>query len=211
MEGKLGDIPDKVKERLGKINTHSDNLVKLINELLDISRIESGKVEMKLSPCDLSALIDSIHDLLTPQMKDKNIKFIKQVDANIPEMMLDTSQVDRIFINLISNAIKFTPESGTISVNANLNKDVVTIEVSDTGIGISKNDLTRLFDEFYRVDNQINQNVKGTGLGLPLAKKIVQAHNGQMWVTSTVNQGTTFHFTLPVHQPSKMNKQDESI
>ena len=144
-------------------------------------------------------------------MKEKNIKFIKRIDANIPEMMLDTSQVDRIFINLISNAIKFTPESGTISVNANLNNGVVTIEVSDTGIGISKNDLTRLFDEFYRVDNPINQNVKGTGLGLPLAKKIVQAHNGQMWVTSTVNQGTTFHFTLPVHQPSKGNTQGGSI
>jgi len=207
MEGKLGDIPEKVKERLGKINTHSDNLVKLINELLDISRIESGKVEMKLTKCDLSAMIDSIHDLLTPQIKDKNIHFTKQVGANIPKLMLDASQADRIFINLISNAIKFTPEEGTISVKAALNNDIVTVEVSDTGIGISKEDIARLFDEFYRVDNQINQNVKGTGLGLPLAKKIVEAHNGRMWVTSTVNQGTTFHFTLPVNQSPTANKQ----
>lgn len=208
MQGKLGNIPESVKERLGKINVHSDNLVKLINELLDISRIESGKAEMNLIPCDLSALVDSVHDLLTPQMKDKNIQFKKQVDADIPPIMLDPSQVDRIFINLIGNAIKFTPENGAISVSAGLSNDTVTVDVADTGIGISKNDIGRLFDEFYRVDNQINQNVKGTGLGLALAKKIVEAHSGKMWVTSTVNKGTTFHFTLPVNQPLQANTQD---
>ena len=86
-----------------------------------------------------------------------------------------------------------------------MNNDIVTIEVSDTGIGISQDDITRLFDEFYRVDNQINQNVKGTGLGLSLAKKIVEAHNGKMWVTSKLDEGTTFHFTLPVKKPSPDN------
>lgn len=124
-------------------------------------------------------------------------------------MMLDSSQVERIFINLISNAIKFTPEDGTISAKAHLDKDIVTVEVSDTGIGISEEDITRLFDEFYRVDNQINQNVKGTGLGLPLAKKIVEAHKGTMWITSTLNQGTTFHFTLPVNPLSSEEPDDE--
>jgi signal transduction histidine kinase len=117
-------------------------------------------------------------------------------------MMLDASQAERIFINLISNAIKFTPENGTISVDARLHNKAVTIEVSDTGIGISEEDIARLFDEFYRVDNQINQNVKGTGLGLPLAKKIVEAHKGKMWITSKLNEGTTFHFTLPVEPSS---------
>jgi len=205
MAGKLGDIPDQVKERLGKINTHSDNLVKLINNLLDISRIESGRVEMDLSKCDLADMIDNVHDLLTPQMKEKDIQWSAQIDKTIPEMLLDASQADRIFINLISNAIKFTPEGGTISVKAHLHNGVVTIEVSDTGIGISQEDVARLFDEFYRVDNQINQNVKGTGLGLPLARKIVEAHQGRMWVTSKLNEGTTFHFTLPVEQSSTDN------
>lgn len=203
--GKLGDIPDLVKERLKKINIHSDNLVKLINELLDISRIESGRVEMKLTKCNLSDMLETIHDLLTPQMKDKNIQWSAQIDEAIPEMLLDTSQADRIFINLIGNAIKFTPQGGTISVKAHLDNDIVTIEISDTGIGISSEDIARLFDEFYRVDNQINQNVKGTGLGLPLAKKIVEAHNGKMWITSKLKEGTTFHFTLPVKQPANNN------
>jgi len=205
MEGKLGNIPEKVKERLGKINTHSDKLVNLINVLLDISRIESGRVEMKLSKCNLPDIIDSVHDLLTPQIKEKNIQWSAQIDKAIPEMHLDDTQIDRIFINLISNAIKFTPENGTISINAHLNDDIVTVEVADTGIGISQDDIARLFDEFYRVDNPINQNVKGTGLGLPLAKKIVEAHHGKMWITSKIDEGTTFHFTLPVKQPSAAN------
>lgn len=200
MAGKLGDIPEQVRERLGKINMHSDNLVKLINDLLDISRIESGRVEMKMAQCDLVTMIDNVRDLLTPQMKEKNIQWVSDIDRAIPEMLLDRSQAERIFINLISNAIKFTPENGTISVAAHLREGIVTVEVSDTGIGISEEDLGRLFDEFYRVDNQINQNVKGTGLGLPLAKKIVEAHKGRMWVTSKLNEGTTFHFTLPVKQ-----------
>jgi signal transduction histidine kinase len=200
MAGKLGGVPDQVKERLGKINTHSDNLVKLINDLLDISRIESGRVEMKMGKCNLSHMIENVHDLLTPQMKEKGVQWSLNIDQAVPEIMLDASQAERIFINLISNAIKFTPEGGTISVSAQLEDGTVTIKVSDTGIGISETDMTRLFNEFYRVDNQINQNVKGTGLGLSLAKKIVEAHKGKMWVTSKLNAGTTFHFTLPVRQ-----------
>ena len=208
ISGKLGDIPEKAKERLIKINKHSDKLVNFVNELLDLSRIESGRVEMKLSDCVLSEVIDSVGDLLTPQMRDKKINWSSNVDENIPIMSLDDTQIDRIFINLISNAIKFTPENGTISVNARLDKDTVKVEVSDTGIGISKEDINRLFDEFYRVDNPINQEVKGTGLGLPLAKKIVEAHGGKMWITSKLNEGTTFHFTLPVKRSSSSNSSD---
>jgi signal transduction histidine kinase len=202
MAGKLGDIPDQVKERLGKINTHSDNLVKLINDLLDISRIESGRVEMKMSRCNLAVMVENVHDLLTPQMRDKDIRWSAEVDPAVPEMSLDAGQAERIFINLVGNAIKFTPARGLISIQAHLHEGMVTVEVSDTGIGIGEEDISRLFDEFYRVDNQINQNVKGTGLGLALAKKIVEAHHGKMWVTSKIGEGTTFHFTLPVEQPS---------
>ena len=208
MTGKLGNIPDQAKKRLGKINTHSDKLVNFVNELLDLSRIESGRVEMKLTDCVLSEIIDSVGDILTPQMRDKKIKWSSNIDKNIPKIPLDDTQVDRIFINLISNAIKFTPEGGTITVDAHLNNDIVKVEVTDTGIGISQKDIAQLFDEFYRVDNQINQDVKGTGLGLPLAKKIVEAHGGKMWITSQLKKGTTFHFTLPLKQPSPDNSPD---
>ncbi len=195
--GKLGNIPAPVKERLEKINAHSDNLVKLINNLLDIARIESGRAEMQMEKCSISSIIENVHDLLAPQMKEKNIQWQAQIPEDMTEMVLDKHQIERVFINLVGNAIKFTPEKGTIGVSVRREADTATLEVSDTGIGIPKEDLNKLFDEFYRVDNEINQNVKGTGLGLSLAKKIVEAHKGRMWVTSELSRGTTFYLTLP--------------
>ncbi len=198
MTGKVGAIPEKVKERLEKINKHSDNLVKLINDLLDISRIESGRVEMKFENCNVHGLIDNLRDLLAPQMKEKNISFELKIDSRIPDLLVDSSQFERVFINLLSNAIKFTPEGGTVTLRGQRQGGEILFEVSDTGIGISQEDMPKLFDEFYRVENEINLNVKGTGLGLSLVKHIIEAHNGKIWVTSKVNEGTTFHFTLPL-------------
>jgi two-component system phosphate regulon sensor histidine kinase PhoR len=210
MTGKVGDIPDAVKERLGKINSHSDNLVKLINDLLDISRIESGRVEMKVTPQNIKPMLENITDLLAPQLTTKGVGIRLNLPANMPMIEYDPTQVDRVFINLISNAIKFTPAGGCITINGHLNPtaEEITFEVADTGIGIKKEDLARIFDEFFRVDNDINMKVKGTGLGLALAKNIVEAHLGRMWVTSEVGHGTTFHFTLPfTHKPKDANAQ----
>jgi len=200
MTGKLGDIPKQVKERLEKINTHSDNLVKFVNDLLDIARIESGRVELNVQKCGLSSLIENTHDLLTPQMKEKNIHWASQMDKDLPEIYGDKNQLERVFINLIVNAIKFTPSGGTIEVAARKVKDELIVKITDTGIGMKEEDLPRIFNEFYRAENAINQNIKGTGLGLTLAKKIIEAHQGKIWVTSKLNQGTTFHFTLPLKQ-----------
>jgi signal transduction histidine kinase len=112
---------------------------------------------------------------------------------------VDASQAERVFINLLSNAIKFTPPNGTITVEVSplLDNGYAVLSVSDTGIGIPASEIQKLFSEFFRVDNEINQNVKGTGLGLVLAKNIVQAHHGKMWVQSKAGVGTTFYFTLP--------------
>ncbi len=211
MDGKLGEIPEQVKERLGKINTHSDSLVQLINNLLDISRIESGRVEMNMSECALIDMIENVHDLLTPQMKEKGVHWKTNIDPSIPPVRVDASQYERVFINLISNAIKFTPSDGTITVTAKREDNTIQMKITDTGIGIAEKDVVRLFDEFYRVENKINQNVKGTGLGLPLAKKIVEAHGGKMWVTSVVNEGTTFHFTLPLKNEQSTTKNEKPL
>ena len=114
---------------------------------------------------------------------------------------MDSGQIERVFINLVSNAIKFTPISGTITAKITHDSQKVTVGIADTGIGIKEDDLKNLFNEFYRVDNEINQNVKGTGLGLALVKKIVEAHGGQIWVNSSLNVGTCFYFTLPTEPP----------
>jgi signal transduction histidine kinase len=202
MAGKIGEIPAAVKERLAKINTHSDNLVSLINDLLDIARIESGRQEMKFGTYKIRNIVDNIADLLTPQINAKGVILHLRIPEGIEGLYVDASQVERVFINLLSNAIKFTPQNGTITIGVSpvLEEGYGVFSVSDTGIGIPASDVQKLFSEFFRVDNEINQNVKGTGLGLVLAKNIVQAHRGKMWVQSQVGIGTTFYFTLPTSQ-----------
>ena len=200
MSGKMGQIPESVKERLGKINKHSDNLVKLINDLLDISRIESGKVTMKISTINLNNLVENITDLLMPQIKEKQIELSAQLSNKLPAVLADSSQIERVFINLLSNAVKFTPIKGKISIAVRENKDYIEISVSDSGIGITQEDIGHVFEEFYRIDNTVNEKVKGTGLGLPLVKQIVEAHKGKIWVTSKLNEGSSFSFTLPIQK-----------
>jgi len=197
MAGKIGKIPEAVKERLSKINTHSDNLVRLINDLLDISRIESGRVTMKIEPLSLNELIETISDLLAPQLKEKRIDLIVKLPDDLPHILADSNQMERVFINLISNAIKFTPEKEKIIITAKDDTNSVEIGVSDNGIGIAQKDLEHIFEEFYRVDNPVNEKVKGTGLGLPLVKQIIEAHKGKIWAVSKLKQGTTFNLTLP--------------
>ena len=196
--GKLGKLPDAAKERIEKINKHSDGLSNLINNLLDISRIESGRVELKMEQIDLRAMGIGIADMLAPTIKDKKLTLNMNIPEGSPSVKVDRSQIERIFINLIGNAIKFTPEGGSITVNAKeIASDMIQVSVTDTGLGISETDLKNIFEEFYRVDNDVNAQIKGTGLGLALVKYIVEAHSGRLTVTSTLKKGSTFSFTLP--------------
>jgi len=196
---KLGALPQPVKERLEKINSHSDELVHMVNGLLDIARIESGKAVMKIEEHDLKAIIANVMDLIFIQCKNKNIDLTAQVSKEMPSIMVDKSQIERVFINLLANAVKFTPQDGKITIRAEVKKDrTVQVDITDTGIGIPPDGLEKLFGEFYRVDNEINQQVKGTGLGLSLVKHIVEAHKGKIWVQSAPGKGSTFSFTLPI-------------
>jgi len=197
LEEKLGQLPPAVKERLGKINRHSDELVHMVNDLLDIARLESGKTVIKTEDQDLQEIIATVSDLIMIQCKNKNIDLITDIQKNLPVVMADRSQLQRIFINLLGNAVKFTPEKGKIVIKAHKKDNVVEVAISDSGIGMPSEALTRIFEEFYRVDNAVNQQVKGTGLGLSLVKHIVEAHKGKIWVESTVGKGSTFYFTLP--------------
>jgi len=195
--GKLGELPPAAKERIEKINKHSDNLTNLINNLLDISRIESGRVEMKMEKIDLRATLAEIGDMLAPPMKERGLTLALDLPEGLPPAVGDKNQIERVFINLVGNAMKFTPQGGRITVAARDAGDYVKISVSDTGIGIAEKDLDKIFEEFYRVDNEVNTKVKGTGLGLSLVKYIVEAHKGRLTASSAVGKGTTFTFTLP--------------
>jgi len=196
LTGKLGALPDEIKSKLEKINRHSDELVHMINDLLDISRIESGKVDMKIESLYLKTAVEKVFDLLSEQLKTKNISYSSNIADNCQIILADRSQIERVFINLLSNALKFTPQNGKININTNCSNKIVQIDVKDTGFGIPEEAQEHIFEEFYRVDNTINQEVKGTGLGLPLIKHIIEAHGGRIWVESRLGEGSTFSFTL---------------
>lgn len=197
MAEKLGALPGAVKQRLEKINKHSDGLTKLVNDLLDISRVESGRVAMKITELNLKDVADGVGDILAPQIKEKNIQLHMDIPKGEASCLADKTQLERLLINLLGNAIKFSPEKGKIILRAKEIKGFLQIDVQDSGIGIAENAMAKIFEEFYREDNTINQKIRGTGLGLSLVKRIVEAHKGRIWVTSTLGKGTTFSFTLP--------------
>jgi len=198
LAGKLGTLPPEIQVRLDKINRHSDELVHLVNDLLDIARIESGRVIMKKEPLDLKSIIERVSDLLSVQLKEKHIELNSNIDPDANAIFVDKSQIERVFINIISNAIKFTPQKGKIIIQTHKKDgDGVQVDIADTGCGVAEGEQEKIFEEFYRVDNPINQEAKGTGLGLALVKRIVEAHHGKIWVESKVGAGSTFSFTIP--------------
>jgi len=189
-------MPTEIKERLEKINRHSDELVHLVNDLLDIARIESGKMVMKKEPLELRKIVESVSDLLAVQFKQRAIDCASDVPEAL-RILADRSQIERVFINLVGNALKFTPQKGKITVSAHDADGLIQVDVTDSGCGIPEEAQEAIFEEFYRVDNLINQEVKGTGLGLSLVKHIVEAHGGKIWVKSRTGAGATFSFTVP--------------
>lgn len=197
LAGKLGELPREAKDRIEKLNLHTDELVHLVNDLLDIARIESGRMPMKMERLGLREVIEKISDLLSVQIKQCQIEFGFSVAEDAKETIADRGQLERVFINLIGNAIKFTPQKGKISINAQKSDNMIQVDVADSGCGIPEEAQKEIFEEFYRVDNPINQEVKGTGLGLSLVKHIVEALGGKIWVKSRVGAGSTFSFTLP--------------
>ncbi|MFQ5681298.1 MAG: ATP-binding protein [Candidatus Omnitrophota bacterium] len=197
--GKLGELPLAAKERMEKINRHSNELAQLINNLLDVSRIESGRVEMKTGAVSLRDLVRRALDVLMPQIKQKGQDVSWGVGGDVPCVSADAGQIERVFINLIGNAIKYTPEKGRISIAVRpLNDKEVKVDISDTGCGIAGDDLHKVFEEFYRTESATTRGVKGTGLGLSLVKYIIEAHKGRIWATGALGKGSTFSFTLPL-------------
>ena len=196
-DGKLGPLTSEQAERLEKINRHTDYLANLITDLLDIARIEAGRMQMQIKSVRLSRLVDATADLLASQIKEKDLTLTVKIPETLPLLQADEDRLQRVFVNLLSNAVKFTPPKGTITVEAVPTDQAVQIHVSDTGVGIGSQDIPKIFSEFFRADNPINRERKGTGLGLVLVKRIVEAHGGRIGVTSEPGKGTTFSFTLP--------------
>jgi two-component system phosphate regulon sensor histidine kinase PhoR len=197
LDGKV-DNEKNVKEFMNIIYQDSNRLARLIDDLLDLSKIESGKMNMELEPLDIRPVAERSLDVLEKLAKDRTITVRLDIPANLPRVTGDHTRLLQVFLNLLDNAIKYTPAGGTVNLKAHSKDGMVQVDISDTGIGISEKNLPRIFERFYRVDKARSRELGGTGLGLSIVKHIVQAHNGQVWVQSTLGQGSTFSFTIPI-------------
>ena len=188
----------KSPEILSIVKRNTDRLVKLLDDLLDLSRIESGKFELNLTAVDVMALIAEVVSLLRPQIEAKDQQLTVDPAETLPLVRGDADRIRRILINLLSNAHKYTPPAGHIWVTAHRLQGWVQIDVRDNGIGFSLEEQAHLFDKFFRAQQPATQEVGGTGLGLPITRLLVELHGGRISVVSAPGQGSTFSFTLPV-------------
>lgn len=195
-----GALEDKenAKDFLNIIYKESDRLSKLIDDLLDLSKIESGKMKMVFAPVEFKSIVARVIDILKKFATDKSISIDTNLPDNLPKLLGDENRITQALINLVDNAIKYTPSKGSVSISASSQDSFVRIDVKDTGIGIPKKDLPRIFERFYRIDKARSRELGGTGLGLSIAKHLVQAHGGEISVTSVLGKGSTFSFTIPI-------------
>ena len=189
--------PDQEKF-LNIANRNLERLSMLINQLLDMSKLEEKKMELRLENNSIKAVIDETCDSLRAWAQTKEVAITKTLEEDLPQFKFDALRVNQILTNLIGNAIKFTPKKGLILLGAKMSADkkFIEVSVSDNGMGITKEDLPKLFTKFTQVGS--HSNISGTGLGLALSKELVELHGGKIWVESVIEKGTVFTFSLPV-------------
>ncbi len=196
--GAVGELTEQQRHFVTIIRNNADRLTALVNDLLDISRIESGRVELNLKPVSIREVVDQATNSLQPRASSRNLALKVDVAPDLPAVWGDSDRIVQILVNLIGNAIQYTPPGGEISVSARVRGEKMEVSVSDTGIGISKEDQEKIFDRFFRADDPLVQETPGTGLGLPITASLVEMHGGEIWVESELGEGSTFTFTLPL-------------
>jgi signal transduction histidine kinase/GAF domain-containing protein len=200
-DGIAGDITEEQMEYLNKIQIQGERLIRLINDLLDFSKLEAGQMPVYLQLLDPDDIVIEVIETLRPLADEKSMKLKYNIEKNLPSVYVDPDKLKQILINLISNAIKFTPETtGVIEVTACYNdkRREIVLSVKDNGIGIPEKDKGRLFERFYQVDNSSTRKYGGTGLGLAIVKKLVELNKGSVWVESQIGKGSSFYFTVAV-------------
>jgi signal transduction histidine kinase len=198
-EGTL--TPEEQRNYLLIAIKRSDQLGKLVSELFELAKLDSPDVQVRFEPFSLDELIQDILQKLQLTVEKKKITLQMNVEEKLPLVFADIGLCERVLENLIDNAVRYTPGDGTISVSATLEQERIKVQVSDTGSGIPAEDIAHLFDRFHRRDRSRQNSNSGSGLGLAIAKRILELHGSNIEVSSTVNVGTTFTFTLPVYKP----------
>ena len=192
----FGDMNDKQAEYVHDITESGRHLLSLINDILDLSKIEAGRMELDVSEFSVAAAVDSTLTLVRERAQRRAIALECSVDERDVTVKGDERKVRQVLLNLLSNALKFTPEGGRVAVGVRTHDDRVEVTVADTGVGIAADELEAVFEEFRQVGAAAKK-IEGTGLGLAISRKFIELHNGKIWVTSQPGVGSTFAFTLP--------------
>lgn len=201
LDGATGELNEKQEKYLQNVSNSGKHLLDLINNILDLSKVEAGKTEIKIEEVDVGDFFDEIENIIKPLALKKSIDLNLNVGKDISSVNADKIKLKQIVFNLASNAIKFTPEEGEVDITASKKSEMLHIRVKDNGIGIPKEDQERLFQPFEQIDSGIMH--QGTGLGLSLVKKLVELHCGKIWMESEVGEGSAFGFEIPIKGPEE--------
>ena len=208
LERVFGELNGKQLRYVNNISSSGRHLLELINDILDLSKVEAGKMELHYGEFSIGSVFDEVKATLSPLAQVKSLEMSFKVEPDFVDIQADRGRLIQILYNLVSNAVKFTPEGGKVSVHCKISGNRALISVTDTGIGISSEDQKKLFQPFTQIDSSSAKQYCGTGLGLALVKKIVNLHQGDIWVESELEKGSTFLFTIPLTKPSESRKAD---
>lgn len=198
-DGNAGPLNDKQKEYLGFVWESGKHLLSLINDILDLSKVEAGKMELELGEFNLKELLEKAVSFVRERAVKRSIKLLMDIKEDIGVIKADERKIKQVVYNLLSNAVKFTPDEGEVGIGAKKTGSEILVAAWDTGIGIDPKDAPKVFAEFEQIDSEYSRRYSGTGLGMPLSRKFIELHGGRMWFESEgKNKGSRFYFTLPL-------------
>ncbi|MDZ7760737.1 MAG: ATP-binding protein [Desulfovermiculus sp.] len=208
----FGPLNEKQKQYVNNVSASGKHLLLLINQILDMAKVEAGKMQLALSDVSMKNLLDEISLLVLDMVSKKKLKMSLEIAEDLPSIEADELKVKQILYNLISNAVKFTPEGGKIGLRAKRADSGVEIVVWDTGVGVAPENMEKIFEGFFRVNTPYSQVTEGTGLGLPLSRKLVELHGGKLSLESEgLNKGVAVRFVLPMKSRRMGSDEEESI
>jgi len=199
LKGAVGALNEQQKSFMTIVKSNVDRMAELVSDLLDVSRLEAGRVRLTLGRLDLAGVILEISQELAETMRQRELTLHFDLPPGLPPVCADRRRIVQVLLNLLSNAYRYTLAGGKITIAVQALDDEVQVDVIDTGIGISEQDRESIFERFYRADHPVVREQAGTGLGLPIARSLIEMHGGRLWVRSEEQVGSTFSFTLPVY------------
>jgi two-component system, OmpR family, phosphate regulon sensor histidine kinase PhoR len=201
-DSEQADLPARLRRRVAQIDVESGHLTQMVNELLDLSRIEQGTAALELEEVPLTPIVAGTLDRLHLFAEAQGVTLVSVVPGSLPSMRADPERIGQVLMNLLHNAVKFSPAGGRVVVRAEAGPDQIVVSARDQGIGIPERELERIFERFYKVDRARVRGKGGTGLGLAIARHIVEGHGGRIWAESEEGAGSTFSFTVPRASPA---------